>query len=127
MSGDYEVGFGRPPKRTQWKKGQSGKRRRKARRAATTAEIIDKLLIAPIDITEKGNARRATVMEAIGLQIWRKAIDGDPRAVDVLLKYRELAQQHPQMPSEITFGDNAYNQNCGRTPPSEMDDDDGRV
>jgi len=61
MSSGYEVGFGRPPKRTRWKKGQSGNRgRRKVRRAATTAEIIDKLLLSPIDITENGKPRRVT-------------------------------------------------------------------
>jgi hypothetical protein len=128
MSDDYEVGYRRPPKRTQWKKGQSGNPgRRRARRAATTAEIIEKLLLAPIDIIESGDARQATVMEAIIRQLWKKAVDGDPRAVDVLLKYQELAKQHSQVPTEITFGDSSYNQNCGRAPPSAMDDDGGRV
>jgi Family of unknown function (DUF5681) len=98
MAGEYEVGFGRPPKRTRWKKGQSGNPgRRRARRPATTAEIIEKLLLARIDIIEKGNARRVTVMEAITRQVWKKAVDGDPRAVDVLHKYQELARQHSQI------------------------------
>jgi hypothetical protein len=58
MSGDYEVGYGRPPKRTQWKNGQTGNRgRRKARRAATNAETIDELLLAPVAITKKGCPR----------------------------------------------------------------------
>jgi hypothetical protein len=128
MSGDDGVGFGRPPKRTRWKKSQSGNpARRKARRTATTAEIIDKLLLATINITENDTARRVTVMEAIGLQLWKKAVDGDPRAVDVLLKYQELAKQHPHVATEITFGDNPYNQNDVRAPPPEVDDDDGRV
>jgi hypothetical protein len=127
MSGDDDVGYGRPPGRTRWKKGQSGNPGRgKARRTATTAEIIDKLLLAPIKITENGIARRATVMEAIGLQLWKKAADGHPRAVDVLLKYQELAQQPPHVATEITFGDNPYNQNDDRGPP-EVDDADGRV
>jgi hypothetical protein len=127
MGGEYEVGFGRPPKRTRWKKGQSGNpRRRRPRRSATTAEIVEKLLLAPIDIIENGGARRATVMEAITRQLWKKAVDGDPRAVDVLLRYQELAEKHPQVATEITFGDSSYDQNCGRTPSSEMDDE-GRV
>jgi hypothetical protein len=128
MSGDYEVGFGRPPKRTRWKKGQSGNRgRRKARRAATTAEIIDKLLLGPINIEEREIARRGTVMEAISLQLWKKAVGGDPRAVDVLLKYQELAQADPQVATEITFGDNPYNLDDSRTSPSEIEDADGQA
>jgi Family of unknown function (DUF5681) len=124
MSGDYEVGFCRPPQRTQWKKGQSGHPgRRKIRRAATTAEIIDKLLLAPINITENNITRRATVMEAIGLQLWKKALDGHPRAADVLLQYQELAPQDPHVPTEITFGTNPYDQNSSPAPSSGIEDD----
>jgi Family of unknown function (DUF5681) len=127
MSEDDDVGYGCPPRRTRWKKGQSGNLgRRRARRTATTAEIIDKLLLAPIEITENGIARRATVMEAIGLQLWKKAAGGHPRAADILLKYQELAQQPLHRATEITFGDNPYNQN-GDCPPPEVDDDDGPV
>ena len=41
----YEVGYGRPPKETQWKKGQSGNAGPKRSRAASvgTIEIIDRL------------------------------------------------------------------------------------
>jgi hypothetical protein len=61
MSSDHEVGSGRPPKRTRWKKGQSGNRgRRKARRDATTAEIIDKLFLLPIDIIMQGKTKRVS-------------------------------------------------------------------
>jgi hypothetical protein len=124
MSGDYEIGFRRPPKNTRWKKGQSGNSgRRQTRRAATTAEILGKLLLAPIDIIENGNARRVTVMEAIGLQLWKKAVDGDPRAIDVLLKYQELAPQDPHVPTEITFGTNSYDQNSSPAPSSEIEVD----
>jgi hypothetical protein len=124
MSGDHEVGFRRPPKRTRWEKGQSGNPgRRKTRRATTTAEILEKLLLAPIDVIENGNARRVTVMEAIGLRLWKKAVDGDPRAIDVLLKYQELAPQDPHVPTEITFGTNSYDQNSSPGPSSEIDDD----
>jgi hypothetical protein len=123
MSDDYEVGFGRPPKWTRWKKGQSGNpERRRPRRTPTTSEIVEKLLFASIDIIENGETRRVTVMEAIGLQLWKKAVDGDPRAADVLLRYQELAQQHGQVATEIKFGDSPYNQNCDRAPPSEMGD-----
>jgi hypothetical protein len=128
MAGEYEVGFGRPPKRTRWEKRQCGNpARRKARRAATTAEIIDKLLLAPITIEEKDIATRGTVMEAITLQLWKKAVDGHARAVDVLLKYQELGHQRPQIATEIAFGDNPYNQNADTAPSSDIDGNDGRV
>jgi hypothetical protein len=124
MSGEDEVGFSRPPKRTRWKKGQSGNRgRRKPRRAPTSAEIIDRLLLTQIDMTENGQARRVTTVEAIALQLWRKALDGDPRAPSVLLRYQELAEQRPERAIEITFGNGPPNRGEGRDRPSEADDD----
>jgi hypothetical protein len=125
MSGDYEVGFGRPPKRTRWKKGQSGnRRRRKVRRAATTVEIIDQLLLSPVDITESGKPRRVTKLEAILLQLWRKELAGDRRALAARLKYEELIPQNTETRTEITFVDSPYTQACGHIPSSEADDDD---
>jgi hypothetical protein len=106
MSGEYGNELGRPSKRTQWKKAQSGHgRRRKARRAATTAEIIDKMLLAPIDITENGIARRVTTLEAILLQLWQKEFDGNRRALAIRLKYEELDQTIAEPTTEITFAD----------------------
>jgi hypothetical protein len=124
MSGDNEVGLGRPPRRIRWKKHESGKGgRRSARRVATTAEIIDKLLRAPVDITENGGTRRVTKLEAIVLQLWLRELDGDPRALATRLKYQELGQQHPQRATEITFGDSPYTQDSGCASPSETRDD----
>jgi Family of unknown function (DUF5681) len=123
MSSDYEVGFGRPPKRTRWKKGQSGNRgRRKARRAATTSEMIDKLLLSPIDITVKGQARRVRKLEAILLQLWRKELAGNRRALAVRLKYRELGRPNTGTRTDITFVDNPYSQACGASSDADGDD-----
>jgi Family of unknown function (DUF5681) len=121
MSG--EVGFRRPPKRTRWKKGQSGNRERKARRAPTTREIIDKLLLALIDITENGNARRVTTLEAILLQLWRKELDGNRRALAARLRYEELDQKNIEATTEITFADSPYTEACGAPPSGPGDDD----
>jgi hypothetical protein len=124
MSHDYEVGFGRTPKRTRWKKGQSGNRgRRKVRRAATTAKIIDKLLLAPVDITENGNARRVTTLEAILLQLWRNELDGNRRALATRLKYEELDQRIAKSTTQIAFADSSFTEACG-APTSETNDDD---
>jgi Family of unknown function (DUF5681) len=116
MSGDYEVGYGRPPKRTQWKNGQTGNRgRRKARRAATNAETIDELLLAPVAITKKGCPRRVTTLEAILLQLSKKALLGDHRAIAVWLKYQKLARQNTKSAIEIAF----VNSDLTEAPPED--------
>jgi hypothetical protein len=52
---DYEIGRGRPPKATQWKKGQSANPGgRSSRRSVDDAETIDKLLLTPVKVTVNG-------------------------------------------------------------------------
>jgi Family of unknown function (DUF5681) len=114
MSGDYEVGYGRPPKRTRWKKSQTGNRgRRKARRAATNAETM--LLLVPVAITKKGCPKRVTTLEAILLQLSKKALLGDHRAMAVWLKYQKLARQNTKTAIEIAF----VNGDLTEAPPPE--------
>ena len=89
----YEVGYGRPPKATRWKKGQCGNPNRIRKRAPKrVVEMIDEFFAAEIDIVENGISRRVTNFEAIVLQLWRKAVTAtSKRAVNVLLKYLEFA------------------------------------
>ncbi len=89
----YEVGYGRPPKSTRWKKGQCGNPNRVRKRAPKrVVEMIDEFFAAEIDIVENGISRRVSNFEAIVLQLWIKAVTGtSKRAVNVLLKYLEFA------------------------------------
>jgi hypothetical protein len=64
-SKDYEVGYQRPPKHARWKKSQCGNPDRKyPNRRPSVLEFIDKLLLRPIQVVEKGGRRR-------GLRRWR--------------------------------------------------------
>jgi Family of unknown function (DUF5681) len=89
----YEVGYGRPPEATRWKKGQCGNPNRVRKRAPKRAvEMIDEFFAAEIDVVKKGISRRVTNFEAIVLQLWSKAVTAtSKRAVNVLLKYLEFA------------------------------------
>jgi Family of unknown function (DUF5681) len=89
----YEVGYGRPPKATRWKKGQCGNPNRVRKRAPKrVVEMIDEFFAAEIDVVENGISRRVSNFEAIVLQLWRKAVTTtSKRAVNVLLKYLEFA------------------------------------
>jgi hypothetical protein len=88
----YEVGHGRPPMHTRWKKGQCGNPNRKRMRIATpVVEMIDEFFAGEIKIVENGISRRVTNFEVILLQLWTKAIAGSKRALKVFLKYKEFA------------------------------------
>mgnify|MGYP001827358331 CR=1 FL=1 len=81
---DYEVGYGRPPKHTQFKKGQPGnpKGRRKGARGLKTdlrAELNER-----IEITENGKTVKLTKQQLMVKQLSTKAIKGDFRAISKL-------------------------------------------
>jgi hypothetical protein len=102
-------GYKRPPEKGRWKKGQSGNpRRRYPARSISAVEMIDGELLRPIDIVENGETRRVSTLEAIVLQLWRKEVSGDRRALSVRLKYQEFARQNAKQGVEITFVDSDY-------------------
>jgi hypothetical protein len=88
----YEVGYGRPPKETRWKKGQSGNAGPKQRRPASvaTVEIIDRLFGEPVEIVENGVAREVSSLEAILMRLWAAEMSGSKRAGRVRLQFLEL-------------------------------------
>lgn len=81
---DYEVGYGRPPKAGQFKKGQSGnpKGRKKGARGLKTdvkAELNERVVI-----TENGKPRKLTKQQLMVKQLAAKASSGDIRAIRIL-------------------------------------------
>jgi hypothetical protein len=90
---EYQVGRGRPPEHSKWKKGQSGNPKRIRKRAAKPiAVIIDELFASERVVTEKnGVSQRRTGFEIIYLQLYNKAATGNTRALNVLKKYTDFA------------------------------------
>src|SRR5258707_15377079 len=108
-SKDYEIGRGRPPKATQWKKGQSANPGgRSSPRSIGVAETIDKLLLTLVKVTVNGDSKRVAVLKVILEQLWNKGIAGDRRARAVFLRWLELAPQVADRTVEITFADSDY-------------------
>lgn len=92
-SDDYKVGYGRPPLRSRWKKGQSGNSRKKPRRPDNTIEILDRLLLSPVTLSLNGETRHIPALEAIVSQLQLKELAGSSKASRTLLKYQRLAHQ----------------------------------
>ena len=88
----YEVGYGRPPKETRWKKGQSGNASAKKRgpAAVATVEIIDRLFVKPVEIIENGVARKVSTLEAILMRLWAAEMSGSKRAGKIRLQFQQL-------------------------------------
>src|SRR5271170_3390826 len=99
--GDDAVGYRRPPKRTQWRKGQCGNPKRKRNPVPRgAAEIIDQLFAKRFKVMDNGSARTASGIEVIITRLVSKEIAGDRQAMAVRLKY--LAFAHRQRgPADI--------------------------
>ena len=93
MSGDqkdYEIGRGKPPKHTRFKKGVSGNPKGRPRGRRDFSTEIDEILTARVVVTENGKSRKVSSRMATLMRLREKALKGDGRAMDRLL---ELATQ----------------------------------
>jgi hypothetical protein len=87
---DDAVGYGRPPKATQFKKGKSGNPSGRPKRHKSVAERFEREFAAKIEITEpNGRKRRLAKVEVFVRQIVNKAIKGDPLAMKMALQLLE--------------------------------------
>jgi hypothetical protein len=82
---DYEVGYGKPPRYTQFKKGQSGnpQGRRKGSKNLTT--LLGEALNEPVIVAENGGRRKITMRQAIVKQLVKRSAGADLRAMKILL------------------------------------------
>src|ERR1700694_652885 len=106
---NYKVGYRRPPRATQWKKGQSANPGgRSSPRSISRAETIATMLLTMAKIPVNGDSKRVAVLEPILLQLWNKGIAGDRRARAVYFRWLELAPEVAEGKVQITFADSEY-------------------
>jgi Family of unknown function (DUF5681) len=126
MSSDEDsgIGYGKPPKHTRWKEGQTGNpNRRYPKHRESTVELIDRLLLKQVEITVRETALKVTTLEAILLRLWLKVVAGDAHALKIWLKFQELARQFSKPRVEIVFVDNDYTTAFAAIPLDKDEDD----
>jgi len=82
---NYEVGFGKPPRQTQFKKGQSGNPQGRPRGARNMATLFTQALKERVTVTENGRRRSISKQEALVKHLVNKALSGDRRLLQLLL------------------------------------------
>ena len=83
---DYEVGYGKPPHNTRFKKGQSGNPRGRPSGSKNLSTLLSEALNEPVIVTENGRRRKVSKREAIIKQLVNQSANGDWRAVKMLLE-----------------------------------------
>jgi hypothetical protein len=103
---DDEVGYGKPPKATQFQKGKSGNPRGRPRQNPGIAELFRKVSKQVVQANGPNGSQRMTKLEASITQLMNKATAGDLKAMKVLLqmasRFPELVKD-PEGPTEISI------------------------
>ena len=82
---DYAVGYGKPPRHTQFTKGQSGNPRGRARGAKNLKTLLIETLNELVVVAENGRRRTINKRHAFIKQIVNHAVKGNWRAAKLLL------------------------------------------
>ena len=91
MSEDYEVGYGRPPRHTQFPKGQSGNPRGRPTGVRNKGSVVREVIERRVTIRENGIQRTVTVFEALVEKLVSKALQG---SVNDQIKLIKLFEKH---------------------------------
>jgi len=83
---DYAVGYKKPPKHSQFPKGQSGNLAGRPRGSKNLRTLIRQVTGEKITVTENGRRRRLSKTELMIRQLINRAALGDPKAIQNVLR-----------------------------------------
>jgi hypothetical protein len=83
---DYEIGYGRPPRRSQFAKGKSGNPKGRPKGARSLADRFVTALNERVTINENGSRRTIQKSDAVMKQLVNKAASGDFRSIKLILE-----------------------------------------
>ncbi len=103
MTTDYEIGYGRPPKHAQWKKGQSGNPAGRRKKPEGVSALVASLLDQPVVVRRGKTTKRMTRLEHLLRGLLEKAIAGDPRLMRIALdEVRKGEARRPEAPPLVS-------------------------
>jgi len=92
---DYAVGYGRPPKATQFPPGKSGNPKGRPTGSRTFSALLQEILEQKIAVTENGVSRRVPKLEVMVHRLVNDALRSDPRAIKLLLSLMDRYESSP--------------------------------
>ena len=84
-SDDYELGYGKPPTSTQFRKGQSGNRTGRPRGTKNIKTDLLEELQEKVTLKEGERTRKVTKQRALLKTLLAKSLKGDPRAANSVI------------------------------------------
>lgn len=105
-SDDDKIGYKRPPRRTQFKPGQSGNPSGKTKGSKNIATELADILSEQVTFAEGGTIKTMTKQRALASALVAAAIEGDLRATAIVLSHltRENRDAFSGESAENDFG-----------------------
>jgi Family of unknown function (DUF5681) len=98
---DYEIGYGKPPKSSQFKKGISGNPSGRPKKPSDFVSELKKELQSKVTINENGKRRVITKSEGTAKQLVNRALSGNLPAVRLVISVdRETQERAAEQPQE---------------------------
>jgi hypothetical protein len=94
---EYKVGYGKPPKAKQFKRGRSGNPKGRPKGSLNLATDLTAELGEHITVREDGRSRKVSKQRALIKSLMAKALQGDVRATAALLAlYARVITEVPE-------------------------------
>lgn len=94
MANDGEVGYGKPPKQNQWKKGQTGNPKGRPKGAKNLETVVREEAQSKIIIKEGGKTFTVSKVEALMKALMAKAIQGNTQAANLAVSLMQAYLPH---------------------------------
>jgi hypothetical protein len=93
MSEESDVGYGKPPKRSQFKKGESGNPRGRPKGSKNLMTLIKRELDSQITVEQNGKKRKIRRKEALVKSLVNDALKGKDRPREKIFDFVERAEK----------------------------------
>lgn len=104
-SDKYEVGYGKPPRATQFQKGASGNPTGRPKKTPDFLSLFTKESRVLIPINENGRRSHIMKQQAVIKKLYNLAMTGNIAAARLVLAHQQLAQERDALSSAQLAGD----------------------
>lgn len=105
MAADDEVGYCKPPKKHRFKKGQSGNPKGRPKGSPNLVTAVRRALADKVTVTEGGQKRVISKLDAAATQMVNRAAGGDARAFQQLADLNDLLDGPTNKPAVMSLED----------------------
>ena len=101
----YEVGYGRPPKETQFRKGQSGNPKGRPKGSMSIGLRLEDALNEKVEVRDSNRIRKMAKVDVMIQGLIARAMKGDQQAVSTMMRLlKETGQVRPPETEPQTGG-----------------------